>query len=120
APYTSFRDHGRGHPPLTYDLLGAGLADASIADLVADELKPGRGYCTLDAADLPGVRPGLDHTEPLIRCHAVVVLGDLTGPMGPPDLDKDEVRDVQRRIDELATEDPDSEVRRLAGYRART
>lgn len=120
APYTSFRDHGRGHAPLTYDLLSAGLADASIADLVADELKPGRGYCTLDAADLPGARPGLDHTEPVIRRHAVVVIGDLIGPMGPGNLDGDVVRALEGSLARLEAEDPDSEVRRLAGYRART
>lgn len=120
APYTSFRDHGREHAPLTYDLLGAGLADAAIAELVADELKPGRGHCTLDAADLPGVRPGLDHTEPVIRRHAVVVIGDLIGPMGPGNLDDEVVRALERSLTRLEAEDSDSEVRRLAGYRART
>lgn len=120
APYTSFRDHGRGHAPLTYDLLGAGLADASIADLVADELKPGRGYCTLDSADLPGVRPGMDHAEPVIRRHAVVVIGDLIGPMAPRNLDDGVVRALESSLARLEAEDSDSEVRRLAGYRART
>ncbi|WKG05832.1 DUF4303 domain-containing protein [Mycolicibacterium sp. HK-90] len=120
APYTSFRDHGRGHAPLSYDLLAAGLADASIADLVADELKPGRGYCTLDVADLPGARPGLDDAEPVIRRHAVVVIGDLIGPMGPGDLNRDDVSALEKQIDRLVADDPDSEVRRLAGYRART
>ncbi|MFV8052660.1 hypothetical protein [Mycobacterium sp. 48b] len=120
APYRSFRDHGRGHPPLEYTLLAAGLADPSVAPIVAADLEPGRGYCTLDAADLPGARLGLDHSEPLIRCHAVVVIGDLIGPMGPGDLDRDEVKALENRIDELAAEDLDSEVRRLAGYRART
>lgn len=120
APYRSFRDHGRGHPPLDYDLLAAGLADSAVAAIVAEDLKPGRGYCTLDAADLPGVRLGLDHSDPMIRRHAVVVISDLIGPMGPADLDSDTVKALEKRIDELAAEDPDSEVRRLAGYRART
>ncbi|MBX8690008.1 DUF4303 domain-containing protein [Mycobacterium sp. 20091114027_K0903767] len=120
APYRSFRDHGRGHPPLDYTLLAAGLDDPAVAAIVASDLKPGQGYCTLDAADLPGVRPGLEHAEPVIRRHAVIVLSDLIGPMGPGDLDSDVVKDLERRIDELAADDPDSEVRRLASYRART
>ncbi|OLO99875.1 hypothetical protein BVU76_23645 [Mycolicibacterium porcinum] len=120
APYRSFRDHGRGHPPLDYTLLAAGLADPAVAPVVASDLKPGQGYCTLDAADLPGVRPGLEHAEPVIRRHAVIVLSDLIGPMGPGDLDREAVKDLERRIDELAAADPDSEVRRLAGYRGRT
>lgn len=120
APYRSFRDHGRGHPPLDYALLAAGLADPAVAAIVAEDLKPGRGYCTLDAADLPGVRPGLEHPQPVIRRHAVIVISDLIGPMGPGNLDSDEVKALEKRIDELAAEDPDSEVRRLAGYRVRT
>lgn len=120
APYTSFRDHGRDPDPLTYELLAAGLADASVAGLVRDDLKPGRGYCTLNCADLPGARLGLDHAEPVIRRHAVIVVSELIGPMGPGDLDSEMVKSLERRIEELAAEDPDSEVRRLAGYRART
>lgn len=120
APYRSFRDHGRGHLPLDYALLAAGLADPAVAPIVAEDLKPGRGYCTPDAADLPGARLGLEHSEPMIRRHAVVVISDLIGPMGPGDLDSDEVKALEKRVDELAAKDPDSEVRRLAGYRART
>lgn len=56
----------------------------------------------------------------MIRCHAVIVISDLIGPMGPGNLDSDEVKALEKRIDELAADDPDSEVRRLAGYRART
>ncbi|MEV0669743.1 DUF4303 domain-containing protein [Mycobacterium sp. NPDC050441] len=120
APYRSFRDHGRGHLPLDYTLLAAGLADATVAGKVAEDLKLGTGYCTLDVADLPGAPLGLAHPEPVIRRHAVIVISDLIGPMGPGDLDSDVVKDLERRIDELAAEDPDSEVRRLAGYRSRT
>ncbi|CRZ14946.1 DUF4303 domain-containing protein [Mycolicibacterium neworleansense] len=109
-----------GPPPLDYTLLAAGLADPAVAAIVGEDLKPGRGYCTLDAADLPGVRPGLEHAEPLIRRHAVIVLSDLVGPMGPGDLDHDVVSALEDQIDRLAADDPDSEVRRLAGYRART
>ena len=87
---------------------------------MAEDLKPGRGFCTLDAADLPGARPGLGHPEPLIRRHAVIVIGDLIGPMGPGDLDSDVVKALEKQIAELAAEDPDSEVRRLAGYSVRT
>ena len=120
APYRSFRDQGRSHLPLDYTLLAAGLADPAVAGVVAEDLKPGTGYCTLDGADLPGARLGLDHSEPVIRRHAVIVLSDLIGPMGPGDLDSEVVKNLERRIDELAADDPDSEVRRLAGYRVRT
>jgi hypothetical protein len=117
APYRSFRDHGRTHRPLDYALLAAGLADPTVAALVAEELAPGRGYCTLDAVDLPGARLGLDHAEPLIRRHAVVVVGELIGPMGPEGLDPDDVAALRARITDAADHDPDDEVRRLAGYR---
>lgn len=117
ASYRSFRDHGRSHRSLDYALLAAGLADPSVAALIADELAPGQGYCTLDAADLPGARAGLDHAEPLIRRHAVVVLGELIGPMGPEGLDPDDVAALSARITDLAAHDPDPDVRRLAGYR---
>lgn len=117
APYRSFRDHGRSHRPLDYALLAAGLADPAVAALIAEELAPGQGYCTLDAADLPGARLGLDHAEPLIRRHAVVVLGDLIGPMGPDGLEPDDVAALRARITDLAAHDPDADVRRLAGYR---
>jgi len=117
APYRSFRDHGRSHRPLDYALLAAGLADPAIAALIAQELAPGQGYCTLDAADLPGARRGLEHPEPVIRRHAVVVLGELIGPMGPEGLDPDDVAALSARIADLAAHDPDDDVRRLAGYR---
>ncbi|BBZ54310.1 MULTISPECIES: DUF4303 domain-containing protein [Mycolicibacterium] len=117
APYRSFRDHGRSHRPLDYALLAAGLVDPAVAALVAQELAPGQGYCTLDAADLPGARLGLDRAEPLIRRHAVIVIGDLTGPMGPEGLDPDDVAALRARVADLAAHDPDPDVRRLAGYR---
>ncbi|MEE6166191.1 MULTISPECIES: DUF4303 domain-containing protein [unclassified Mycolicibacterium] len=116
APYRSFRDHARSHPPLDYALLAAGLSDPAVAEIVAEELQPGRGYCTLDAADLPGVRPGLDHPEPVIRRHTVLTVGELIGPLGPGDLDARDTDALRARISELATSDPDADVRRLAGY----
>lgn len=116
APYRSFRDHARSHPPLDYALLAAGLSDPTVAATVAEELQLGRGYCTLDAADLPGVRPGLDHSEPVIRRHAVVTLGELIGPRGPGDLDARDTDMLRARISELTASDTDPDVRRLAGY----
>lgn len=116
GPYRSFRDHAPSHPPLDYALLAAGLADPAVAAIVAEELQPGRGYCTLDAADLPGVRPGLDHCEPVIRRHAVVTIGELIGLRGPADLDDRDTDALRARISELTTSDTDADVRRLAGY----
>lgn len=120
APYRSFRDHGLGWPPLDYTLLAAGLADPTVAGIVADDLAPGRGYCTLTAADLPGARLGLDHPEPVIRRHAVTAIGEVIGPIGPEGVDPVELAALRQRIAEAAAGDPDSEVRRLAGYGSRT
>jgi hypothetical protein len=114
APYLSFRDYGRGHSPLDYGLLAAGLGDPAVAPIVADHLSPGSGYCTPDAADVPGARNGLDHVEPVIRRHAVVIAGDLIGPMGPGDIA--EADDLCQRLRQLADGDTDEQVRRLAGY----
>ncbi|MUL67257.1 hypothetical protein BOO86_22475 [Mycobacterium sp. CBMA 234] len=116
GPYRSFRDHGRGHRPMDYTLLAGGLADPTVAALVAEELAPGRGYCTLDSTDLPGARLGLDHAEPVIRRHAVVVIGELIGPLGPEGVNSDDVTALRAQITKAAAEDPDDEVRRLAGY----
>ncbi|MUL44902.1 DUF4303 domain-containing protein [Mycobacterium sp. CBMA293] len=62
---------------------GRARGDPTVAALVAEELAPGHGYCTLDATDLPGARIGLDHAEPVIRRHAVIVIGELIGPLAP-------------------------------------
>lgn len=62
APYRSFRDQGRGHPPLDYTLLAAGLADPSVAPIVAEDLKPGRGYARSTPLTCPA--PGSDSTIP--------------------------------------------------------
>ncbi len=103
--------------PLDYTLLAAGLADPTVAAIVTARLAPGSGYCTLDHADLPGARAGLEHPEPVIRRHAAIVVGDLIGPMGPDNLDPGLVHALRTKLTELADRDPDGEVRRLAGYR---
>ncbi|MEV6520747.1 DUF4303 domain-containing protein [Longispora sp. NPDC051575] len=87
GPYRSFRDHAVGHLPLDYGLLGAALARADLAPLLAEELAPGRGECTLDAADLPGAVAGLDAPHALIRRHAVSVLSWALGPVGDLELE---------------------------------
>ena len=69
------------------------------------------------AALLAAAFAALAHAEPLIRRHAVVVLGELIGPMGPEGLDPDDVAALSARITDLAAHDPDPDVRRLAGYR---
>ncbi|MGY0234448.1 DUF4303 domain-containing protein [Longispora urticae] len=118
GPYRSFRDHAVAHLPLDYGLLDAALGRADLAALLAEELAPGRGECTLDAADLPGAVAGLDSPHALIRRHAVSVLGWAMGPVGDLDLDAGFRATALDRIRAMATDDPDGSVRaasRLAG-----
>jgi len=116
APYVSFRDHARSHRPLDYGLLADGLAVPDLTDELAAALRPGRGYCTPDLADVPAVRAGLEHAEPVIRRHAAGLASQLLGPDRPTGLDDATAQAIHDRLTTLEAEDPDSAVRRLAGY----
>ncbi|MDR2188220.1 MAG: hypothetical protein LBE62_09230, partial [Azonexus sp.] len=73
----SFRDHGR-HRPLDYAPLAAALREhPQLADGVADELHPGRGYCQIDASDVPAARAALASPGAFLRYHAQSVLEEL-------------------------------------------
>ena len=52
--------------------------DDALLDRLASDLKPGQGYCTLDAADLPGVNdvsPAGHHDDPVFAEHEVKFWG---------------------------------------------
>jgi hypothetical protein len=109
APYTSFRD-GDAHPvPLNYQALEDFLIRyAETAPDVADELAPGRGYCTITPAEVDEALRGTASPHTLIRKHAVIVLGE-------PNLGDAARERVIPVLHAAAESDPDAEVRRLAG-----
>lgn len=47
-----------------------------LQDAIADELKPGCGYCELHIADLDEALRGLQSSQALIRIHAAVIMGE--------------------------------------------
>jgi hypothetical protein len=74
GPYRSFRDRGK-HRPLDYRPLEEVLdLHPDIAPAVAEELKPGRGYCTIEADEVAGARYGAESRWEFIRQHARSVL----------------------------------------------
>jgi hypothetical protein len=79
APYRSFRDRGK-HRPLDYRPLEAALrARPQIEAAVAQELAPGRGYCSIADEEVTAAQAGLDSPFELIRIHAAAVLEDHEG-----------------------------------------
>lgn len=77
GPFRSFRDRGN-HRPLDYGPLEAVLdAHPGIADEVAEELRPGTGYCTIDTGEADAARAGLASRWPFVREHARSVLDEL-------------------------------------------
>lgn len=47
-----------------------------LQDAIAEELKPGCGYCELHIADLDEALRGLQSSQALIRIHAAVIMGE--------------------------------------------
>ncbi|MGC3953144.1 MAG: DUF4303 domain-containing protein [Propionicimonas sp.] len=79
APFRSFRDHGN-HRPLDYAPLEAVLMDhPDIVVEVAEELRPGVGFCTIDPSEADAARVGLTSGWTFIRKHARSVLDELEG-----------------------------------------
>jgi hypothetical protein len=108
ARYTRFRDYGAHPLSLDYLPLEKFLAVyQEIAPVVADELKPGTGYCIISPAEVPEALRGTTSPHVLVRKHAVCVLGErrLGDAVG---------RAVIPQLRAIAETDPDSEVRRLA------
>ena len=108
ARYTAFRDHGAQPLSLDYLPLEEFLSVyPGMVPKVADELKPGRSYCIISAAEVPEALRGTTSPYVLVRKHAVCVLderrlGDAVG------------RQVIPRLRAIAETDPDGDVRRLA------
>ena len=108
ARYTAFRDYGAHPLSLDYSPLEDFLRGyPEIAPKVADELAPGRSYCTIAIREVPEAMRGTTSPHPVVRKHAVCVLGDraLGESIGA------QVIPLLRSIAQL---DPDSDVRRLA------
>jgi hypothetical protein len=108
ARYTAFRDQGAHPLVLDYRPLEELLSEnEAIAPAIAEELKPGRSYCVISAAEVPEALRGTTSTHVLVRKHAVCVLGErrLGDAVG---------RVVIPRLRAIAETDTDSEVRRLA------
>ena len=81
APYCSFRDRGK-HRPLDYHPLEAALRmHPRIEAALAEELAPGRGYCTITDEEVAAAQAGLDSTFEFIRIHAAAVLQDHEGKL---------------------------------------
>jgi hypothetical protein len=108
APYTSFRDDTATPPPLDYGPLAELSArSATYAAALAEELRPGSGYCAITVAEVDTATAGLESPYAAIRWHAVSVLGDrrLGGTVA---------RTVLPLVARVVVEDPDPTVRRLA------
>lgn len=81
APYRSFCDRGK-HRPLDYRPLEAALrTHPQIEAALAEELAPGRGYCTITNEEVAAAQVGLDSTFEFIRIHAAAVLQDHEGQL---------------------------------------
>ncbi len=108
APYTSFRDDTAAPPPLDYGPLAELSARSSTyAAALAEELRPGSGYCAITVAEVDTAVRALESPYAVIRWHAVSVLGDRR-------LGAAVARAVLPSLSRVVAEDPDPTVRRLA------
>ena len=108
APFSGFRDHAEAPPLLDYRPIDEFLAShPHLADALADELKPGSGYCTIRATEVDIAISGLRSPRDLIRQHAVCILGErsLSPAVG---------RLVTPLLAKVVTSDPVADIRRLA------
>ena len=108
APYTSFRNSAVAPPPLDYRPLADVIARwPAFAPAVAEELKPGRGYCDITHDEVDEAVRGLTSPHVIIRRHAVGVLGErrLGAAVG---------RRVLPLLCQTVSQDPDAGTRRLA------
>jgi hypothetical protein len=108
APYTSFRDRAAAPPPLDYRPLEEFLQRyPSHAEAVAEELKPGRGFCTVTAGEVDTALVALDSPYPVVRWHAASVLGERG-------LGRAVARRILPALAHVAEHDSQLSVRRLA------
>ncbi|WP_158581649.1 HEAT repeat domain-containing protein [Actinomadura spongiicola] len=108
APYTTFRDHAVTPPLLTYDPLERFLADhPQLRDAISERLRPGTSYCTIRAEEVGVATDALRSRWPVVRRHAVCVLGEraLGAAVG---------RQVIPHLADIVANDPDATNRRLA------
>lgn len=111
APLTSFADHGRRRPVLDYTDLERLLDERpGLEDAVEDELRPGRGYVTIRAAEVPTALAALGSPHRVVRWHAASVLGSRR-------LRRNAV--IVPALEPVAAGDPDETVRRLAALSLR-
>lgn len=76
GPFTSFADRGQRRPLDYGPLADAAALRPSLAEALASELKPGRGYLTIQPAEVETARAALDSPWEFIRTHARLVLED--------------------------------------------
>jgi hypothetical protein len=108
ASYTSFRDHTVTPRRLDYRLLEDVIERRPVCvQALAEELKPGRGYCDITVDEVDEAIRGLISPHVIIRRHAVCVLGERS-------LGAAVARRVLPLLCELASRDADANIRRLA------
>ncbi|MEU8265360.1 hypothetical protein AB0C02_32770 [Micromonospora sp. NPDC048999] len=108
APYTSFRKPGGYAPRLDYQPLQDVIERwPAYVPALAEELKPGRGYCDITVDEVDEAIRGLTSPHIVIRRHAVCLLGDRR-------LGAAIARRVLPLLGQTVSQDPDATVRRLA------
>ncbi|GIJ63767.1 hypothetical protein Vau01_112830 [Virgisporangium aurantiacum] len=108
APYRSFRDHASAPRPLDYAPLERAIEDRpDLLAMLESELSPGTPMCQIGAAEVDEALRGTGSPHPLVRRHAVTVLGErrLGAAAG---------RRVLPVLARRAADDPDPVVRRLS------
>jgi len=108
APYTSFRNQAVVAPQLDYRPLQDVIERwPPYVSALAEELKPGRGYCEITLDEVDEAIRGLTSPHVVIRRHAVCVLGERR-------LGAAVARRVLPLLGQTVSQDPDATVRRLA------
>ncbi|PMR58795.1 hypothetical protein C1A38_22760 [Verrucosispora sp. ts21] len=108
APYTSFRNQAVAAPQLDYRPLQDVIERwPAYVPALAEELKPGRGYCDITVDEVDEAIGGLASPHVVVRRHAVCVLGERR-------LGFAVARRVLPLLGQTVSQDPDATVRRLA------
>lgn len=108
APYTSFRNQAVAVPRLDYrPLRDVNERWPAYVPALAEELKPGRGYCDITIDEVDEAIRGLASPHVVIRRHAVCILGERR-------LGATVARRVLPLLGQTVSQDPDAIVRRLA------